>query len=560
MRISTLLLSLLLASARGAAAPIGDVEVEALGRQLARLARPSSLVGFEPRSPQGARGLGHILAGRALPFRVPLDVLRLLQGDRTPEELWRQEGAVPSPFFQDPSMTLGVGDVVTRDQHGIRLLTRGCLTCHAGPVAGKLVAGLPNAHLDLVPSTALAESLPRLEAFRSLPDPEAAPLPQGPLQQYYRYLRDYKAYTDQVLLPAYRHSRARGDNTGAYGAWFMIARIRDPERSGIVPGAAAPVDTTSLPTVDPAPWWTIRFKAAAYRFWDAPGHSPLAFNYNFYIPEKHIDSPATLEAHRRKLATRAGIVADVLHFARETQPPPLPEAAQVRLRAAPEELARGEDIFHGGPTRAAGRQSCFRCHGTYRAQGDALVVKYPNRGLVSVGTDPTYNRVLRHFAPLTERLNRTRTFYGEALAPFSQPVTRPGYVPPVLVGVWASAPYLHNGAVPTLASLLDPPAARPVLWGRPVSPDAYDLERVGLAHDELTRDEFEELARGARGRPPRHPAAVAYRRVVDTTETGRSNQGHRFGTTLDPDEKQALLSFLLSLAPLEGRERVVAAP
>ncbi len=48
----------------------------------------------------------------------------------------------------------------------------------------------------------------------------------------------------------------------------------------------------------------------------------------------------------------------------------------------------------------------------------------------------------------------------------------------VLQGVWAAAPYLHNGSVPTLAALLTPAAARPVSFQ--VGP-VYDLVNVGLA-------------------------------------------------------------------------------
>src|SRR5688500_19819908 len=52
-----------------------------------------------------------------------------------------------------------------------------------------------------------------------------------------------------------------------------------------------------------------------------------------------------------------------------------------------------------------------------------------------------------------------------------------GYVAPPLDGVWASAPYFHNGSVPTLWHVLHPDE-RPKIWKR--TEDGYDRERVGL--------------------------------------------------------------------------------
>ena len=52
-----------------------------------------------------------------------------------------------------------------------------------------------------------------------------------------------------------------------------------------------------------------------------------------------------------------------------------------------------------------------------------------------------------------------------------------GYVPPPLDGIWASAPYFHNGSVPTVWHVLHPDE-RPKVWLR--SEDGYDFKSVGL--------------------------------------------------------------------------------
>jgi hypothetical protein len=75
-----------------------------------------------------------------------------------------------------------------------------------------------------------------------------------------------------------------------------------------------------------------------------------------------------------------------------------------------------------------------------------------------------------------------------------------------LVGVFATAPYLHNGSVPTLRALLEPEARRPV---------TFPLGTAGF--------------------------------VLDTRLGGNHNGGHPFGTALTPREKDDLVAYLRSL-------------
>lgn len=576
--LARLLLDASFGCAVGAAVLADPLDPAQVRHDLLLLGRAESLVGFEGDSEAGHRGLAHILAGRALPYALPLPIFRLLQGDLDPVDLWLSQGATPSPFHRLEGSTLGVGDALFRDPAGTVMVGRTCFTCHAGAVAGRMVAGLPNAHLDLVPATALAQRvqeldlLARLEAIPQLASMASSleSLVPERASAYYRYLRDYRDYTREVLLPSYRHARARGDDLGSFGAWFMTAKIAAPETSGVVqrvPGDPATasdealVGTARLPPVDPAPWWVLRYKDHAYRFMDAPGHDPRAFNLNFYVPAQGTDGQDSLERHRERWARRATLVGEVLQFARETTPPPLPASLAGRLAARPEMRRQGERLFHGGENSTGRPMGCAHCHGSYRQEGARLWVDYPASRLRDVRTDPAYNQVLQSFAPLSTKLARTRNFYGPELAPYSRPVTRPGYVPPVLVGVWASAPYLHNGSVPTLADLLEAPGARPRLWERRVdAPLAYDTERVGLPAREVDPETASARARAAAGQGPESPASLELRRVFDTRGHGRSNLGHSFGSDLDPTEKRALLDFLVSLAPRPGLEAIEPVP
>lgn len=90
-----------------------------------------------------------------------------------------------------------------------------------------------------------------------------------------------------------------------------------------------------------------------------------------------------------------------------------------------------------------------------------------------------------------------------------------------LNGVWATAPYLHNGSVPTLYDLLLPPASRPAKFtlGR----REYDPKKVGY------------LSEGD----------VPF--VVDTALTGNGNGGHEYGVTLSDADRWALIEHLKTL-------------
>jgi mono/diheme cytochrome c family protein len=107
----------------------------------------------------------------------------------------------------------------------------------------------------------------------------------------------------------------------------------------------------------------------------------------------------------------------------------------------------------------------------------------------------------------------------------AQPPPHGAYESRVLQGIWATAPYLHNGSVPTLAELLKKPADRVKKFK--IGP-AYDIVNVGLAADQTQFDY--ELQTGC-----------------GDINSGNSNCGHDFGTDLSEQEKKALLEYLKTL-------------
>lgn len=107
-----------------------------------------------------------------------------------------------------------------------------------------------------------------------------------------------------------------------------------------------------------------------------------------------------------------------------------------------------------------------------------------------------------------------------------------GYKADMLHAIWAQAPYLHNGSVPTLGHLLCPPT-RPVRFLR--GNVRYDEALVGF-----------EWADRPGTRYSAHDSILV--KVYDTTVPGRANTGHPFGAELCPDTS--------GLDPVKNRKEI----
>ncbi|MFC3034049.1 di-heme-cytochrome C peroxidase [Pseudoalteromonas fenneropenaei] len=95
-----------------------------------------------------------------------------------------------------------------------------------------------------------------------------------------------------------------------------------------------------------------------------------------------------------------------------------------------------------------------------------------------------------------------------------------------LNGIWATAPYLHNGSVPDLWSLLQSPQQRPsTFW---VGSREFDPVKVGY-----------DTTQGLN--------LFKVNKADGTVQAGNSNDGHLYGTSLSDDEKWQLVEFMKTL-------------
>ena len=191
-------------------------------------------------------------------------------------------------------------------------------------------------------------------------------------------------------------------------------------------------------------------------------------------------------------------------------PPPSP------YHPDPEAVRRGRQIF---------MSQCRACHGfqerdAYAFSGEKIGQVEPNSQL---GVDParldSYTQTFRDY--------QVAHFFSKDI-PFKEFTKTDGYANLPLDGLWLRAPYLHNGSVPTLADLLNPPEQRPKAFVR--GADTLDPQRGGFVAP-----------------PCVPPSAPTGRFCYDTTLPGNHNTGHLYGVTLAAEQKSDLLAYLLTL-------------
>ena len=89
-------------------------------------------------------------------------------------------------------------------------------------------------------------------------------------------------------------------------------------------------------------------------------------------------------------------------------------------------------------------------------------------------------------------------------------------------GIWATAPYLHNGSVQNLYELLLPANKRKTKFY--VGSRKFDTKLVGFKSKQRR-----------------------YTSLLDVSLPGNSNLGHEYGTSLNKSERWALIEFLKTL-------------
>lgn len=486
----------------------------------------------------------HTLEASAVPWKVAATVLVLHHHPDQPptQEALRSQlqryglfvpTAVanwPTPAAPDFSRPMGLvsGPVERRlPSIEIEVATIGCASCHAGTLydasgTPTLAAwlGLPNTSLDL---DAYADAvLAALRAHRDRRDEVLAAIPVLFPDTRERELKTLRRFVWPRLVKRL-DELAGGDalpfRNGGPGRSNGIDALR--LRLGAPVSDAGDAATVSIPgladrslrsalLVDGlyAPKGAPRFTAH-----DRSGEHATASGQSRIVGFFTVSTMGVAHGEAPESMPR---VAEALAFLdTHAGPPPFPGAIDEAL------AARGGEVY---------AQRCASCHGDYEeVDGRLRLQRFPNRlaTLAQIGSDP--GRVVAVDADLIARIR------GSTLGDYLDAEATGGYVAPILSGAWATAPYLHNGSVPTLWHLLNP-AQRPRRFQ--VGGHALDLERVGVAG----------IADGDSWRYPDGYRPWSDPQWFDTTGPGRDRRGHEAEVAgLDADRQAALLEYLKRL-------------
>jgi mono/diheme cytochrome c family protein len=348
-----------------------------------------------------------------------------------------------------------------------RVAAVNCLACHATQLQGKLVIGLGRPN-----------RMVRLEDVNVIGIAFANPLELGS-----------STNTLNRLLG--------GVAMGVMDVFPYLASHRDPETLEWTDQQLFNPDAGVLGWVDIPPWWRTKKKNALYSNGSGRGEQGNHMSFMSIFSVESTTEAAEIERN----------FVDVAAYVRSIEAPKFPGTIDMA------KAAQGEKVFVA---------ACASCHGTYGENPTYPNLIIPHQ---EVGTDPSL--ATGHWMKPAEDWY-AESWYARDGKSWVENVE--GYYAPPLDGIWATAPFFHNGAVPTLDGVIDP-AKRPAIWTSNMTADDYDLQRVGwtdkFLDGELTLD-------GGNG-------------TFDSSRPGNSNQGHTYSADFSEADKQALLEYLKTL-------------
>lgn len=399
----------------------------------------------------------------------------------------------------------------------------GCAACHSGVTYDATGAPNPDVAWLGTPNTSLNLEAYTAGVYRAyvatIDDPDAL---MAAVKALFPETTDNELTAlRHLVLPRVRSrlaelktgGRALPFPNGSPGATNGVAALKMVLKVPMNGGGAREYGVTSIPDLGYRTWRTSLLYDGAY----APAGETR---------QARVTVAGITPAHTRSLATIATFFSvpsmgvkpevternipkatDVFAFLDRYRAPPFP--GRIDARAA----ARGQSVY---------AKACASCHGAYTAAARPELTSFPN-WIGDAGTDRARAEA---FSPaLADAVNRT---------PYRRQMTAAAtgaYVAPPLSGVWATAPYLHNGSVPTLSALLGltPRPQRFLVGGHRLN---FDTVGIDLSTD---------------GGYPRGYAPWSTPEVLDTTTPGYSNAGHLYGTDLKARDRRDLIEYLKKL-------------
>jgi mono/diheme cytochrome c family protein len=365
--------------------------------------------------------------------------------------------------------------------NGELVVAPNCLECHAQMFGNKLYIGLGNSMIDFTDRKKLNPKNASMAANMLAKNDQRKYEAAAP------FLRAMMAIGGEL------YTEVRGVNAADRLADLLVAH-RDPQTLRWSREPVIDVAGQVVPT-DTPPWWLLKKKHAM--FYNGFGRGDFG---RFLMASNLLTVSDSSEAREVD-----GHFNDVLAYIYSIEPPKYPGPIDKKL------ANKGGIIFV---------QTCSKCHGNYGDGGE-----YPNLLIPEsiVKTDSLLYKANYQSPQFIEWFNKSWFAQGDhpaRLEPFD------GYIAPPLDGIWITAPYLHNGSVPTLEAVLNS-RLRPTWWSRDFDNPQYDYGQMGWKYVR------EDSARGV----------AAY----NTTLPGYGNYGHTFGDKLSESERKAVIEYLKTL-------------
>ena len=371
-------------------------------------------------------------------------------------------------------------------ENGEDVVVPNCLQCHAQFFDGKLIIGLGNSTGDFTRDQKLKSAEKLLLSYLKLKP------------------KKYQAAKEFVTVSLAIGDELFTDIVGANPADRLTALLvshRDPVTLAWNQKPTVVLPKQVIPSDVPA-WWLLKKKNAM--FYNGFGRGDFG---KFLMGSSLLTTNDT--SHANEVDAH---MPDVLSDLYTVQPPKYPKPVDQQL------ASEGKIIFE---------DNCSRCHGSYGSNA-----RYPNLLIPEsiIGTDSLLNQSNYQYSDMIEWYNKSWFSKGDhpaKLAPFK------GYIAPPLDGVWITAPYFHNGSVPTIEAVLNS-KLRPAYWTRDLfhgtsagDSTKYDYDKLGW--------QFESLS------------APGSKYVYNTTLPGYGNYGHTFGDLLTEVERKAVIEYLKTL-------------
>lgn len=429
-----------------------------------------TVIPFQQQYPGNAdTGYWYLIEGDYLKSGIPYSLFKRSGISEKENYLGRHSDAATIPYNYN----------LIKAPNGEQIVAPNCLFCHAQKMGDSLIIGLGNSFSDYTSSQEGTMKMTEmaLKMIGTEKERDAA-----------NSLIRAAKFADPYLTTA-----CKGVNVADRLTSVLVAH-RDPTNFKWIEKDQIKIPDELIPTDVPA-WWLLKKKNGM--FYNGFGRGDFT---RFLMAANLLTVSDTSES--AEVLTHFN---NVLGYIYSIQPPKYPKFIDDGL------ANQGKELFNN---------SCSGCHGTY---GEKAF--YPNY-LIPISTIRTDNALVNsNFSnpAFLEWFNKSWFTSGNRpahLVPYN------GYIAPPLDGVWATAPYLHNGSVPNLELLLNS-KMRPKFWERNFDHPAYDFANVGWVYEEKQAQDNKS--------------------TYNTTIKGYGNGGHTFGDHFTNAERKEVIEYLKTL-------------